>query len=92
MAQFKKVLFLLLRIVISVALLVLLFKLNKIDLDALVNDIKGADRLFLALGLVIFPLVHILGLLRWQMLLKAVKINIPLKKLISSFCGGIFFT
>jgi uncharacterized protein (TIRG00374 family) len=72
--------------------LVLLFKLNKIDFDVLVKDIKGADKLFLALGFAIFPLVHILGFLRWQMLLKAVQINIPLKKLISSFCGGIFFS
>ena len=92
MIKFKKILSVLLRVVISIVLLVLLFRLNKIDLGALVGDIKGADRLFLALGLMIFPFVHILGLLRWQMLLRAVKINIPLKKLISSFCGGIFFS
>jgi glycosyltransferase 2 family protein len=92
MSKFKQVLSLLLRIIISFVFLVLLFKLNKIDLNALVNDIKDADRLFLALGFVIFPVVHILGFLRWQMLLKAAEINIPLKKLISSFCGGIFFS
>jgi len=92
MIKFKKILSVLLRVVISIVLLVLLFRLNKIDLGALVRDIKGADRLFLALGLIIFPFVHILGLLRWQMLLRAVKISIPLKKLISSFCGGIFFS
>jgi len=92
MPKLKKVLSLLLRIIISVVLLILLFKLNKIDLKALVNDIKGADRMFLALGFAIFPLVHILGFLRWRMLLKAAEMDIPLKKLISSFCGGIFFS
>lgn len=81
-----------LRIIISVVLMVLLFKLNKIDLRALVNDIKGADRLFLAMGFAIFPFVHIFSFLRWQMLLKTTGISIPLKKLISSFCGGIFFS
>jgi len=92
MTKIKKVLSVLLRVTISIVLLVFLFKLNKIDLNALINDIKGADRLFLLLGLLIFPLTHVLGLLRWQMLLKAVKIDIPLKKLTSSFCGGIFFS
>lgn len=92
MSKFKKVLSVLLRIVISVVLLFLLFKLNKIDFNALINDIKGADTLFLILGFAIVPLVHILGFLRWQMLLKSAEIIIPFKKLISSFCGGLFFS
>ncbi|MDD5408886.1 MAG: lysylphosphatidylglycerol synthase transmembrane domain-containing protein [Candidatus Omnitrophica bacterium] len=92
MPGFKKALSFLLRIVISAAFLVLLFKLNKIDLLVLVNDIKGADRLLLALGFLIFSLSYVLGFWRWQMLVKAAGINAPLKKLISSFCGGIFFS
>jgi uncharacterized protein (TIRG00374 family) len=91
MARLKKLLSLILRLVISAVFLIFLFKFNKIDLHALINDIKCADRLFLALGFIIFPIVHILSFLRWQMLLKATGIKIPLKKLISSFCGGVFF-
>ncbi|MFA4993477.1 MAG: lysylphosphatidylglycerol synthase transmembrane domain-containing protein, partial [Candidatus Omnitrophota bacterium] len=92
MAKFKKVLTLFFRIIISVVLLVLLFKLNKIDFEVLLNDIRGADKLFLALSFLIFFITHLLGFLRWKMLLNAIEINIPLKKLISSFSGGIFFS
>jgi len=92
MQKFKNILNILLRIIISVVLLILLFKLNRIDFKALVNDIKSADRLFLALGFLTLPLTYILGFWRWHMLLEAAGINIPLKKLISSFCGGIFFS
>lgn len=92
MQKFKNILNILLRIIISVVLLILLFKLNRIDFKALVNDIKSADRLFLALGFLTLPLTYILGFWRWHMLLAVAGINIPLKKLISSFCGGIFFS
>ncbi|MDD5561474.1 MAG: lysylphosphatidylglycerol synthase transmembrane domain-containing protein [Candidatus Omnitrophica bacterium] len=92
MYGFKKILSVLLRVVISVGLLVLLFKFNKIDINVLINNIKGANRLFLVSGFLIFPIAHLLGFLRWKMLLKAVEIKIPLKKLVSSFCGGIFFS
>ncbi len=92
MARIKNILAILLRISISMILLVILFKLNKIDMRALINDVKGADKLLLAVGFIILFCVYVLGFLRWQMLLKATEIVIPLKKLISSFCGGIFFS
>ncbi|MDD5281970.1 MAG: lysylphosphatidylglycerol synthase transmembrane domain-containing protein [Candidatus Omnitrophica bacterium] len=92
MLKFKKVLSVLLRIVISAVLLFVLFKFNKIDFSALMNDIKDANRIFLAVGFIFIPLVNILGFLRWKMLLKSAGIIIPLKKLISAFCGGIFFS
>jgi glycosyltransferase 2 family protein len=91
MFKFKKVFSVLLRVIISVVLLVLLFKLNKIDIRVLADDIKGADKLFLTIGFLVCSCTYLLGFLRWQMLLKAVGINIPLSKLISSFSGGIFF-
>ena len=77
---------------VSVILLLLLFKLNKIDFKVLISDIKNADRVFLVLGFACLPLVHLLSCWRWHMLLKVAEINISLKKLISSFCGGIFFS
>jgi len=92
MPKFKNILAFSLRIVISAVLLFLLFKFNKIDFKVLINDIRNADRLFLALGFLTLPLTYLLGFWRWQMLLRAVKINIPLKNLISSFCGGLFFS
>ncbi|MDD5108651.1 MAG: lysylphosphatidylglycerol synthase transmembrane domain-containing protein [Candidatus Omnitrophica bacterium] len=92
MKRFKGVLAVLLRIGISVILLVLLFKFNKIDVHTLILDIKGANKFFLSVGFVAFFFIYLLGFLRWQMLLKAAGINIPLGRLISSFSGGIFFS
>ncbi len=89
---FKKILNAFLRISISAVLLVLLFKFNNIDARGLINDIKGADLGYLAAGFITFFLVYLLGFLRWQMLIKAAGIHIPLKKLITSFSGGVFFS
>ncbi|MDP3042323.1 MAG: lysylphosphatidylglycerol synthase transmembrane domain-containing protein [Candidatus Omnitrophota bacterium] len=92
MAKVKNTLFLLLRISVSILLLVLLFKINKIDLEVLINDIGRADKRLLAAGFLFYFFGYFLGFLRWRMLLKAVGINIPFKRLITSFSGGIFFS
>ncbi|MCX5698625.1 MAG: lysylphosphatidylglycerol synthase transmembrane domain-containing protein [Candidatus Omnitrophica bacterium] len=92
MIKVKNTLSLLLRISVSILLLFLLFKINKIDLQVLINDIRGTDKRLLTAGFLFFFFVYFLGFLRWQMLLKAVGINIPLKRLISSFSGCIFFS
>ena len=92
MGILKKVTGVLLRVGISVILLVLLFKFNKIDIHDLANDISSTDKLFLGAGFATFFLVYFLGFLRWRMLLQATGIHIPLKRLISSFSGGVFFS
>ncbi|MFA6358071.1 MAG: lysylphosphatidylglycerol synthase transmembrane domain-containing protein [Candidatus Omnitrophota bacterium] len=91
MVKIKKSLFLFLRISISILLLAALFKFNKIDLQALVSDIKEVDKFFLTVGFIVFFAGYLLGFLRWKMLLNAAGINILLKKLISSYSGGVFF-
>ncbi len=92
MKRLKSIFSTLLRISISIVLLVLLFKFNKIDAQALIGDIKSANKLFLAIGLGAFFFNYVLGFLRWRMLIKASGIKIPLGRLISSFSGGIFFS
>jgi len=89
---FKKILSVALRIVVSIVLLVLLFRLNKIDVSNLIFDIKGADKALLAAGFMVFFLVYLLGFWRWYMLLRAAGIQAPLKRLIVSFSGGVFFS
>ena len=91
MKTFKKIASLLLRVGISVILLIILFKFNKIDIHDLITDIKKTDKLFLTMGFIISFFGYFLGFLRWRMLLNATNIYIPLKKLISSFSGGVFF-
>jgi glycosyltransferase 2 family protein len=92
MGNFKKTLSMLLRVSISIILLVLLFKLNRIDIRALANDIRSVNKLFLGVGFAVFFLGYLFGFLRWRMLLLGAGIRISLKKLISSFSGGIFFS
>jgi len=92
MARVKNILLLLLRVSVSILLLVLLFKINKIDLQALMNNIRSTDKRLLVTGFLLLFLVYFLGFIRWQMLLKTAGINITLKRLISSFSGGVFFS
>ena len=92
MGNFKRILSVSLRICISAILLVLLFRFNKINTHDLVNDIRSANKVFLIVGFLIYFATYLLGFLRWKMLLEAVDMRIPLRKLISSFSGGNFFS
>lgn len=91
MQAVKKILSLALRVSISVILLVFSFKFNKIDIPGLMRDIKSADKFILILALCVSFLSYTLCLLRWQMLLKALSIRLPLRRVVVSFAGGIFF-
>ena len=92
MDKLRNILAVLIRVAVSAILLILLFKFNKIDVYDLWANIKSADKALLAAGFVIFFIVYLLGFLRWQMLLKAAGIDIPLKRLVISFSGGVFFS
>lgn len=92
MIKLKNILSVLLRIGVSIILLVLLFKFNKIDVHGLLRDIKGADKLFLFVSFVLYSFIYILGFFRWRMLLRTAGFDIPLKRLVSSFSGGVFFS
>lgn len=89
MAILKKILPILLRIGISIILLVFLFK--QIDEKSLLAVIKNADIGLLLLAAVIYFSAYVFCLFRWEMLLKGAKIYLPLKRVIISFAGGIFF-
>jgi len=92
MGKLKNIAGIFLRVGMSVILLVLLFKLNKIDIRDLAGDIRAANKFFLSVGFIIFFLIYFLGFLRWRMLVIASGIRIPLLKLVSSFSGGVFFS
>lgn len=89
MQIFKKILSIFFRIAISVALLVFLFR--HVDKKAMLEMIASSDKRFLLLAFAVFFLPYMLCLYRWEMLLKAAKIYIPLKRVIFSYAGGIFF-
>jgi uncharacterized protein (TIRG00374 family) len=85
----KKIAAIFLKISVSAALLIFLFK--QVDAKALLGIIKSADKplLFLSFGLTFF--IYLLCFLRWKMLLNASGVNPPLLRLVSAFSGGIFF-
>ena len=85
----KKLLGIILRVGISMALLVFLF--GQVDGKALFRIIRGADIWLLLLAFLIFTLVYAVCLFRWEMLLKAVRVHLPVKRVIVSFSGGMFF-
>jgi len=92
MQAFKKALSILIRISTSIILLIFLFKFNKIDIHELLQEIKSSDKIILILAFCIFLTSYILCLFRWEMLLKALKIQLPLKRVIISFAAGVFFS
>lgn len=88
----KQALSLVLRLAISIILLLLLFKFQKVDGRRLLENIRLADQRLLAVAFAINLFTYILCLLRWRMLLQAFNIHLPLKRIIISFSGGIFFS
>lgn len=74
----------------SIALLLFLFR--NVDKKSLFTIVKNSDKTLLLLAFCIFASGYVFCLLRWEMLLRAVKIQLPLKRIIISFCGGIFFS
>jgi len=86
----KKVLSILLRIVISALLLFFLFR--KVDAQSMFDIVKNANKLLLVTAFLIYFLNYALCIKRWEMLIKAVNIHLPLKRIITSFSGGIFFS
>ncbi|MDD5729593.1 MAG: lysylphosphatidylglycerol synthase transmembrane domain-containing protein [Candidatus Omnitrophica bacterium] len=90
MAILKKTFSIIFRISISFVLLIFLF--NQVDIKRLFSIMKSADLNILLLGFCIFSLNYIFCFLRWEMLLKAVKVFLPFKRVVKSYSGGIFFS
>ena len=89
MGFLKKLLGVLLRIAISIAILVFLFK--NIDIRNLTGIIKNADKLLVVISSLVFLSAYILAFLRWRMLLAALNMHLPLKRTIASYAAGLFF-
>ena len=90
MGILKRILSILLRVSISVALLIFLFA--HVDKKSLFDIIKHADKSLLFLAFFVFFFNYLFCLIRWIILLKAVDIHLPLTRVIISFSGGVFFS
>jgi len=89
MERIKKVGSILLRFGVSAALL--LFLLSKMDGAHILPLIRGADPWFLSGAVVVTLSTYVLCYYRWKMLLNGVGVYPSHRKLLSAFCGGIFF-
>ena len=90
MQALKKIFSIALRVGTSIALLIFIFR--NVDKKSLFAIIKDSDKPLLLLAFCIFFFGYVLCLLRWEMLLKALNIRLPLKRIIISFSAGIFFS
>lgn len=89
MRIFKKILTVIIRIGISIALLFLLFR--QVDVQNMLRIMKGAHRGLLLVGFVFTFFSFAFCFVRWRGLLNAAEIRIPFKRTLISFSGGIFF-
>jgi uncharacterized protein (TIRG00374 family) len=89
MAVLKKIISILLRISVSLALLIFLFR--NVDRKTLLEIIKHCDKGLLFWAFLVFFFNYLFCLIRWIMLLKEADIHLPLSRIIISFSGGIFF-
>lgn len=86
----KKIFAIFFRVAISLVILFFLFK--NIDEKSLVQIIKNVDKPLILLSFLVFFCAYVLGLFRWVMLLHAVNIRLPLKRVVTSYASGIFFS
>lgn len=89
MPGLKKFFTLLFRGGVSIALL--FFLLRGVDKKTLCELIKNSNKLFLFYAFAVYFVIYPLTLLRWDLLLKASKVHLPLKIVINAFSSGIFF-
>jgi glycosyltransferase 2 family protein len=76
---------------IGISLVLLIFLFRQVEPRSLLEIVKHSDKLLLWLAFFISFFGYFFCFLRWKMLLEAMAINLPLKRLISAFSGGIFF-
>lgn len=90
MKAFKKIVSILLRIGVSIALLVFLFRM--VDRKNIFEIMTHSDKPLLLIAFFTLFFSYALCLFRWDMLLKAAQIRLPLKRVIISTAGGAFFS
>lgn len=89
MQVIKKIFSLLLRFATSGLLLFILFR--KIDYRSTFKVLGTVEPFYLISAAIVFLVIYVIVYYRWKMLLDAQGLRFPLKLLLGSFCGGIFF-
>lgn len=85
----KKIIAFVIRISLSAALIA--FLLTKIDLPTAWDAVKHSNLSLLTLSFFLFCVLMYLGLYRWDVLLRGLRLEFKFPRLLASFGGGIFF-
>ncbi len=85
----KTKLFLIFRIVVTVAILFALFKL--VPYQKIIEVFKDANKIYLVLAGLVFLGGHLIAVARWHFLLSALGIAMPLREVFYAFFSGLFF-
>ena len=86
----KNILSFLLRVAVSVVLLALVFKFNKIDLNQLWSIIKTARVEYMALAFLLFIFNNVIILGRWFVFIRAMKLQVSFFSAMRWFFIGLF--
>lgn len=89
MKIFKKIFSVVLRLIISVVLLVFLFR--QVDFKNVLGIIKNSNFFLITCAFFLNLFLGVLSFLRWNIVLKSLNLHVPIKRLISVFCGSLFF-
>jgi uncharacterized protein (TIRG00374 family) len=65
--------------------------LHRIGLKMIFDLLKQADPLWIAAGLILFFLSHLLGSAQWRNILNSENIHLPFRRVSSSYFVGLFF-
>ncbi|MDD5610227.1 MAG: lysylphosphatidylglycerol synthase transmembrane domain-containing protein [Candidatus Omnitrophica bacterium] len=76
------------RISISIALLIFLF--YELGTPKLFATLKNADVILAFVAFLLLFGTYVLAFYRWEMLIEGADVHISRKRIVSSFCGGIF--
>lgn len=77
---------------VCVSIFILIYVFQQVDIKSLYQIIKDADKIYILLAFMVLLLQYMICVFRWQGLLKALKINIPINRLLVSVSGSVFFS
>lgn len=87
--NFKNVFFYFLKIGVTVGLLVFLYTSTDIKIDDVVLVLKKVNPAYFSLAIILFAFNYYLGMLRWNVLLKAAGVIVPFSRVVVSYLMGL---
>jgi uncharacterized protein (TIRG00374 family) len=78
-------------LIVVITVLLLYLVVRKVGLSELIRTLRGADPFWIVISFCHTPLIIFTGVIKWKILLKSQKIDIPLWRLYALYLVGNFF-